>query len=319
MQLLLAKYGYRALANIEIIVKLRYPDIVIFNHDPRSTIHPLDLGRKLSVIEFKSEKDPVAVKDITLFLLKIFAVLHQYGTSKATAEFQEISGFMFLADTESFRKLELDNLQLTEVSPGVWQLAYFPFAYIVDLQKLEVTEENELFLLFAGTKHREGLIGRALKEYHTSSKAKLIIAISELIDEDKVTQMAKAANVEIDQGSYWESVRELLGPKVMNDIMTDMEKAYGLKGMLAKFETKEILETIGKDEVLETIGKDEVLETIGKDEILETIGKDEVLETIGKDEVLETIGEKEILSRFEFDLDKLEKYIKERKKNRKSQ
>ena len=223
---------------------------------------------------------------------------------------------MFLADTESFQNLELDNLQLTEVSPGVWQLVYFPFAYIVDLQKLEVTEENELFLLFAGAKHREGLIARALKEYHTSSKAKLIIAISELIDKDKVIQMAKVANVDIGQGDYWESVREVLGPKVMNDIMTDMEKAYGLKGMLARFETKEIVEAIGKDEVLETIGKDEVLETIGKDEVLETIGKDEVLETIGKDEILESIGEKEILSKFEFDLDNLEKYIKEKRNSR---
>ena len=277
MQLLLAKYGYRALANIEIIVKLRYPDIVIFDHNPRSTIHPLGLGGKLSVIEFKSEKDPVAVKDITLFLLKILAVLHQYGTSKVTAQFQEISGFMFLADAESFRNLELDSLQLTEVSSGVWQLAYFPFAYIVDLQKLEVTEENELFLLFAGAKHREGLIARALQEYHTSSKAKLIIAISELIDKDKVIQMAKVANVDIGQGDYWESVREVLGPKVMNDIMTDMEKAYGLKGMLARFETKEIVKTIGKDEVLESI------------------------------------GEKGILSKFEFDLDNLEKYIKEKR------
>ena len=92
--------------------------------------------------------------------------------------------------------------------------------------------------------------------------------------------MAKVANVEIDQGSYWESVRELLGPKVMNDIMTDMEKAYGLKGMLARFETKEIVETIGKDEVLESI------------------------------------GEKEILSKFEFDLDNLEMYSKESEKSK---
>ena len=133
MQLLLAKFGYRALANIEIILKLRYPGLVIFNHNPRLTIHPLGFGGKLSVIEFKSEKDPVTISDITLFLLKILAVLHQYGTSKTTVELQKISGFMFLAESVSFRKLNLTGLQLTLVTSCIWQMSYFPFAYIVDL------------------------------------------------------------------------------------------------------------------------------------------------------------------------------------------
>ena len=302
MQILLAKHGYKVVANVEIILKLRYPDLVIFDHNPGLTVHPLELGGKLSVIEFKSEKDPVSSQDITLFLLKTLAVLHQYGTSKTTVkatkkpetEFHEISGFLFLAESKSFQKLDLEHLQLTELAPGVWQLRRFSFAYIIDLQMLEVKEENELFLLFAGSKHREKLIEHSLKEYHTSPKAKLIIAVALLIDKDKVIQMAKVANIEVEPESYWKSVKEVIGQKATEEIMSDIEEIYGLKGILEKFDKKELIQEMGEDEVIETIGKDKVIQTIGKDEIIQTI------------------GEKEIMRKLDFKT--LEKYVKEKKK-----
>ena len=298
MQVLLAKHGYKVLANVEIILRLRYPDLVIFDHNPGLTVHPLEFAGKLSVIEFKSEKDPVTSQDITLFLLKTLAVLHQYGTSKttveapkkSTAEFQEISGFLFLAEMVSLQKLDLERLQLTERAPGVWQMRRFSFAYIIDLQTLQITEDNELFTLFAGGTHREKLIAQALREYHTNPKAKLIIAVAKLIDKDKVIQMAKVANIEIEHESYWKSVKDVIGSKASEEILSDIEEIFGLEGIVERFDKKEIINALGKDEVIKTIGEDEVIETI---------------------------GEKKVLSRF--DLETLEKYVQEKKKKQNSQ
>ena len=102
-----------------------------------------------------------------------------------------------------------------------------------------------------GGKHREKLVEHSLKEYHTNPKAKLIIAVALLIDKDKVVQMA---NVEIEPESYWKSVKEVIGQKATEEIMSDIEEIYGLEGILKRFDEKELIQ-----ELIQKIGEKKIL------------------------------------------------------------
>ena len=102
---------------------------------------------------------------------------------------EEVTGFLFLAGSDGFKKMNLTYFQLKEIDQGVWQSLRYPFLFIVELQKMRFSEDNQMLKLFVDSDNRTRLIKEALKEYEISQYAKAIYH-ARLLDKDKVDSMA---------------------------------------------------------------------------------------------------------------------------------
>jgi hypothetical protein len=242
-------------------------DFIIKRQEP--LIPPFHVSNSPLIIgEFKSERDRFNISE----LFKSIAKTYLFATSNPI---NDISLFYLIGSTSTIPKEIQKRYDIENIRPGIYRLQHDVEIYLVLLNEMSFTKENNFLGLFAGGQNRYKTIKEAL-----SLKQNFLVSIAYFLYKEEVQQVSKAENIEIDPISL--SIKSAV-------------ESIGLSKVIEEVGFSRVIEEIGLAKVIEEVGLSKVIEEVGLSKVIEEVGLSKVIEEVGLEQLVESLSEKDKL------------------------